>query len=721
MYVEVLVEITSRQVDQTFTYHVPVSLEKEIVVGKRVTIPFGRQTLEGFIIKVHHEKPEYETKDIINVTDHHPVLNEEQLLLGKYMHKKTYASLSSCYQTMLPAALKAHQGFQVPKKYESYLYLKDPNYTGKNASQKEILSLFIQGKEILKKEANKISLSSVKTLLKIGVIEEKEREVYRLLEQSSTEDHRVELTSEQQIVVQKVLDKKNQFQPFLLFGVTGSGKTEVYMHIIENMLTEKKETIVLVPEISLTPQMVDLFKRRFGNQVAILHSRLSNGEKYDEWRKIERQEVLIVIGARSAIFAPLTNLGCIIIDEEQTDTYRQDNNPRYHAIDIALWRAQYHHCPLVLGSATPSIESYTRAKLGIYELLTLKERINKSLPTVQMIDMKEMMRTQYKVISKPLFNHINECLQKGEQIILLLNRRGFSTIITCKECGFTHKCPNCDIPLTYHKKANAMRCHYCGYIHPRYHTCPECHSTNINEYGMGTERLEQLTHELFPNARVLRMDTDTTTRKGSHERMIRQFRHHEYDILIGTQMISKGLDFPNVTLVGVLNGDASLNIPDFRSSERTFQLLNQVAGRAGRGEKKGFVYIQGFNINHYSIVLAAKHDYETFYQQEMKIRKKLLYPPFTNLLVIRLKGKNYDKVNEEAHKITSFLHRELNSVTVLGPGMANIPKINNVYHMQIVIKYKKSEEIRKPIDYLNQHYKKNRQVQVEMDVNPLHI
>ena len=238
---------------------------------------------------------------------------------------------------------------------------------------------------------------------------------------------------------------------------------------------------------------------------------------------------------------------------------------------------------------------------------------------------------------------------------------------------------------------------------------------------MGTERLEQITHELFPNARILRMDTDTTTRKGSHERMIRQFRHHEYDILIGTQMISKGLDFPNVTLVGVLNGDASLNIPDFRSSERTFQLLNQVAGRAGRGEKKGFVYIQGFNIDHYSIVLAAKHDYETFYQQEMKIRKKLLYPPFTNLLVIRLKGKNYDKVNEEAHKITSFLHRELNSVTVLGPGMANIPKINNVYHMQIVIKYKKSEEIRKPIDYLNQHYKKNRQVQVEMDVNPLHI
>ena len=721
MYIEVLVEITSRQVDQTFTYHVPNHLEKEIMIGKRVTVPFGRQTLEGFIIQVHREKPAYETKDLIRVTDDHPVLNQEQLLLGNYMHKKTYASRTSCYQTMLPAALKAHQGFEVSKKYEWVLTLLQPDYVGKNASQQAILDLWKENTWVRKTDANHISSSSVKTLLKNKVIEEQQVETYRIENTEEKDTKKIQLTEEQHQVVSSVLEYKDSFHPFLLFGVTGSGKTEVYMHIIEEMLKDKKETIVLVPEISLTPQMVRLFKRRFGNEVAILHSRLSNGEKYDEWRKIERQEVSIVIGARSAIFAPFTNLGCIIIDEEQTDTYRQESNPRYHAIDVALWRGQYHHCPVVLGSATPSIESYTRAKLGVYHLLTLKQRINKSLPEVKLIDMKEMMRSSYKVISKSLLNHMNQCLERKEQIILLLNRRGYSTINTCKECGYTQKCPNCDIPLTYHKSTNSMRCHYCGYTHYRYSTCPECHSENMNEFGMGTEKLEQIVHELFPSARTLRMDIDTTRTKGSHERMIRAFREQEYDILIGTQMISKGLDFPNVTLVGVLNGDASLNIPDFRSSERTFQLLNQVAGRAGRGEKKGTVYIQGFNMDHYSIVLAAKHDYETFYDQEIRIRKKLIYPPFTNLLVIRLKGKDYDKVYEEAHKITDFLHRELTRVTILGPGMAMIPKINQVYHMQVVLKYKKREEVKQAMDYLYQHYKKNHKVQVELDVNPLHI
>lgn len=721
MYAEVLVEIMARGIDSTFTYQIPDKLKDEIVVGKRVLVPFSKRKLEGFVMQVHSKKPEYDVKEILEVTDEHPVLNKELLELGTYMHKKTLATLISCYQTMLPAALKAHQGFYVSKKYDLWLVLKDCHYQGTSEKQNEILSFFEKSERILKKEAMKISSSSVKTLLKKGVLEEEKREVYRMQEETEKEEKKVTLNSEQQHALDEVLKSKDVFQPFLLFGVTGSGKTEVYMHIIEEILLDKKEVIVLVPEISLTPQMVDVFKRRFGNKVAILHSRLSNGEKYDEWRKIERKEVSIVIGARSAIFAPFTKIGCIIVDEEQTDTYRQENNPRYHAIDIALKRAEYYHCPVVLGSATPSIESFTRAKLGVYQLLELKERINKTLPQVKLLDMKDIVRTKNNIIGTPLLEKMNEVLKRKEQIILLLNRRGFSTIITCKECGFTHKCPNCDIPLTYHKATNSMRCHYCGYTHYRYVTCPECQSKHINEYGMGTEKLEQIVQELFPQVRTLRMDVDTTRLKGSHERIITKFKHHEADILIGTQMISKGLDFPNVTLVGVLNGDASLNIPDFRSSERTFQLLNQVSGRAGRGEKAGEVYIQGFNIDHYSIVLASRHDYETFYEEEMRLRKKLQYPPFTNLIVLRLKGKDFDVLNEEVHKIATFLHKQVKNTSILGPGAANMPKVNKIYQMQIILKYKHSKDVLKPVVYLNNHYKKHKKVTLEVDINPLHI
>lgn len=721
MYAEVLVEIMARTMDKTFTYLVPKNLETEVMVGKRVLVPFSNRKLEGFVLKLHNEKPDYSVKPILEVVDKKPVLNKELLDLGVYMHKKTLANLISCYQTMLPKALKVREGVNVSKKYETWVILKDNLYIGTSLKQKEILDCFKERVEIKKDDLKKISPSSLKTLINKGVLEEIQKEIYRLNEETLLEDKKVILNSEQECAVKEVLESKDKFQPFLLFGVTGSGKTEVYMHIIESMLKEKKETIVLVPEISLTPQMVDLFKRRFGNNVAILHSRLSDGEKYDEWRKIERMEVSIVIGARSAIFAPFTNLGCIIIDEEQTDSYRSENNPRYHAIDIAIWRAKRHNCPVILGSATPSIESYTRAKLGVYKLLTLKNRVNKTLPEVKLLDMKEMVRTKNRVIGTPLLNKMKETLERNEQIILLLNRRGFSTIITCKDCGFTHKCPNCDIPLTYHKKTNSMRCHYCGYTHYRYIECPDCHSKNMNEFGMGTEKLEQYVQSVFPLAKTIRMDIDTTSRKGSHERIITKFRNHEADILIGTQMISKGLDFPNVTLVGVINGDASLNIPDFRSSERTFQLLNQVSGRAGRGDKPGTVYIQGFNIDHYSIVLASIHDYETFYNKEIELRKKLNYPPYTNLLVIRMKGKDLDKLNEEAHKIVTFLNKELKDVSILGPGMANIPKVNNIYHMQIILKYKHSNEVLKPVIYLNEHYRKNKVITFEVDINPIRI
>ena len=492
------------------------------------------------------------------------------------------------------------------------------------------------------------------------------------------------------------------------------------MELIEKVLKNKKTAIVLVPEISLTPQLVNIFKRRFGDDIAILHSGLSDGEKYDEWRKIERKEVSIVIGARSAIFAPLNNLGIIIIDEEHSSTYKQENHPRYHAIDVALFRSKYNNCPLILGSATPSIESYTRAKLGIYELLEMKNRINNTLPSVTLVDMKDEFRKGNKIISELLKNKIQEKLDKKEQVIILLNRRGYSTVLTCSSCGNTIKCPNCDIPLTYHKKNNILRCHYCSHVENKKDTCPNCNSKDINEYGIGTEKLEQFLNDNF-DARIVRMDMDTTTKKGSHEQIINDFRERKYDILLGTQMISKGLDFPYLTLVGVINGDASLNIPDFRSAEKTFQLLNQVSGRAGRSDLLGEVIIQGFNIDHYSILCASNHDYETFYNTELSIRKKLKYSPYYNLCLIKISGKDLNDCLNIGSKIANYLKRKnMIDTYILGPSVSSIPKINNIYHTQIMIKFKHTDVLSKELIYINDLYRKSK-IKVECDINPVRV
>ena len=652
MYAEVLVEIKAKRIDKTFTYSIPSNLNVQI--GVRVLVPFGKQKLEGFVLNIINDKPDYPVKDIISVIDETPVINKEMMKLGKYISKKTLANLISCYQSMLPAALKAKKGFTVNKKYITYLVLVDKGFIPKLSKQKEVLKLFEEKNEVLKSDANKISVSSVKTLIDKNIVKEIKKETYRIDDEENIEEKHIVLNDEQSIVVNRVTNSLNTFKPFLLFGVTGSGKTEVYMHIIEKVLEQGKEVIVLVPEISLTPQIVNLFKQRFGNKIAILHSRLNDGEKYDEWRKIERKEVSIVIGARSAIFAPFTNLGLIIIDEEHTNTYKQENNPRYHAIDIALYRAKTYNCPVLLGSATPSIESFTRAKTGIYELLTMKKRVNNNLPKVYLIDMKDEIRKGNRVISELLKNSIQDRLDKNEQVILLLNRRGYSTVMTCKDCGLVDKCPNCDIPLTFHKNSGKMKCHYCGFEKNRMYICPNCRSKEISQFGMGTEKLEQEINIMFPNARTIRMDIDTTRKKGAHEQIINDFRSEKYNILIGTQMISKALDSKKVTLVGVVNGDASLNIPDFRSGERTFQLLNQVAGRAGRADLPGMVVIQGFNIEHYSITLASTHNYLSFYNEEMNLRKLLGYPPFYNLALLKIMGTDYEKCNIESKKIFTY-------------------------------------------------------------------
>ena len=716
MEADVLVELKAKQVDHTFTYHIPDTLIESVQKGVRVTVPFSHQKLEGFVLEVHKDQLGSQAKDLISVIDDQPVLNEEMLELGKYISKKTFSTLISAYQTMLPKALKAHHDVSVSKKYVSVIQInKEADLKGK---QKELYEVIQKKGSVFKKEASLISSYALKVLLEKEILKEEKQEVYRLQEESILEEKKVTLTSKQQEIVDTVCKRIHQFQPYLLHGVTGSGKTEVYMHIMEQVLKQGKEAIVLVPEISLTPQMVRHFKQRFGTSVAILHSRLSDGEKYDEWRKIEKKEVQIAIGARSAIFAPFTNLGVIIIDEEHSSTYKQENNPRYHAIDIAIKRAKTHKCPILLGSATPSIESYTRAKSNIYTLLELKERIHQKMPSVKIVDMQKEMKQGNRILSSVLKEKIESCLEKKEQVILLLNRRGYTTIVTCKSCGYVDKCPNCEIPLTYHKDSNTMRCHYCGYGSRKLTECPSCHRKEINEYGMGTQRLEELIKNTF-DAKVVRMDMDTTSKKGAHEKITTAFENGEYDILLGTQMIAKGLDFPNVTLVGVLNADATLQIPDFRSSERTFELLNQVAGRAGRSEKEGEVIFQCFNVDHYSILCAANHDYKSFYEEEMRIRKKLQYPPFTNLALIRIHGKNIEEIIESSNKIASYLKRNCKEATILGPSPSNLAKKNQHYYYQVIVKYKNTKDVYEHFWFIRNRYQKDSHISVEIECNPL--
>ena len=716
MVAQVLVEIKAKAVDRVFDYLIPLDYEEKVQVGIRVLVPFGKQNLEGFVMAIKPDSSIQNLKEIKEVIDDEVILNDELLKVGEYISKKTLATQMASLEAMLPKALKAHHGVKVNKKYDTYVSLIDFDYEGKNDKQKELIKK-LKEKDYLKTDLKEYN-SAIQTLIKKEVIELKKEEVYRLQDYIDKEISNIKLNQDQKTAIQKVKESSNTFKPFLLYGVTGSGKTEVYMHMISNVIDNGKEAIVLVPEISLTPQLVGNFKKRFGNDIAVLHSGLSDGERYDEWRKIVRSEVKIAIGARSAIFAPFKNLGIIIVDEEHTTTYKQDSNPRYHAIDIALFRGKLNNIPVVLGSATPSLESYTRAQMGIYELLRLPKRINNNLPDVKLIDMAPEIKKGYRILSKELIEALNNTLEHNEQAIILLNRRGYSTTVTCHECGHRITCPNCDIPLTYHKKNNIMKCHYCDYTTFKPLTCPECHSKDISQFGLGTEKLEEEINKLFPTFRTIRMDIDTTSTKGSHAKIFEAFKKHEYDILVGTQMISKGLDFENVTLVGVINGDASLNIPDFRSAERTFSLLNQVAGRAGRGDKKGYVIIQGFNLNHYSILKAKVHDYEGFYNEEMKVRKALKYPPYYNLSMLTLVGKDYDYALEEGKKICDYIKSHVKNVIVLGPTSSFMPKINNNYYIQITLKYKKSNELLNALSFLNQKYVSTK-VKLEIDINPL--
>lgn len=726
MYVSVLTQIGAKAVDQTFFYHVPKLLENNIKIGVRVRIPFGNMILDGFVLGIS-DNSSYDNskiKDIINVIDDEPVLNKEMLLLGKYMSDNLLASLSSCYQVMLPKALKAEVKSNIKIKYDRYLhriksieeidrYIDNCKYE----SQINLLCKLKEGDILITKMS-----SSINTIIKYGFASIIYEECKRYKYDGISNYKRVNLTDKQRLVSDTIISSFGKSDTFLLYGVTGSGKTEVYMDVIEKAINNGKSAIMLVPEIGLTPQIVGKFISRFGNVISVLHSKLSDSERYDEYRKITNGESKIVIGTRSAIFVPFNNIGVIIIDEEHTSSYKQDNNPRYSAINVAEWRSKYHNCPLVLGSATPSLESFAKAGNHVYKLLSLTERAGGSvLPIVNIIDMKEEVKKGNFILSDILKNKIGEVLDRGEQAIILLNRRGYSSTISCKECGYVYKCPNCDITYTYHKSSNNLKCHYCGYSMVLPNKCSICGSDNLKDYGLGTEKLEETLNSLY-NARIVRMDVDTTSKKGQHQKIIDDFGEHKYDILIGTQMIAKGLDFPLVTLVGVVSIDSSLTSPDYRASENTFQLLSQVSGRAGRSENKGEVIVQTFNPDHYAITLAKNHDYIDFYKEEMKVRKMLKYSPYYYMVLVSITSKDYELGFKEANKIGSYIRNNISSDSiVLGPTMANMFKVNNIYHYQIIIKYRKDDSLMKVLKFIIDMQVKNNKIDVSIDFNPSRI
>lgn len=572
-----------------------------------------------------------------------------------------------------------------------------------------------------------LSASTIKTGETNGWLSRSQAEVYRDPFQSAvTTTKALQLNPDQQTAVNAINQATDDQQstPFLLQGVTGSGKTEVYLQTIANTLAQGKQALMLVPEISLTPQIVGRVRGRFGRQVAVLHSGLSAGERFDEWRRISRGEARVVVGARSAVFAPITNLGVIIVDEEHEASYKQEDNPRYHARDVALWRGRYHHCPVVLGSATPSLESRARAQKQRYQRLLLPTRANQqALPEVSVVDMTEELKHHKESnFSTALMTALKDRLERGEQSLLMLNRRGFSSFVMCRDCGFVLTCPNCDISLTLHMDTKTMKCHYCGHEEVIPHRCPNCKSRHIRYYGTGTQKVEAELHELLPEARVIRMDVDTTRRKGAHERLLKQFGAHQADILLGTQMIAKGLDFPDVTLVGVLNADTALGLPDFRASERTFQLLTQVSGRAGRAKKAGEVVIQTYNPDHYAIQLAKRQDYEQFFVREMHLRHSGNYPPYYFAVKLTVSDETESVAATAIHQIVQQLQTTLSpNAIMLGPTPGAIARINKRYYYQLVIKYKQEPQLQTALfKLLSQAQRKSRSgLQIAIDNNPM--
>lgn len=748
MIAEVIINRNAKKLNRTFDYLIPETLKDFIIVGSKVLVPFGKsgQLEEAFVVGLK-EKSEYEVKEIAKLQEQ---LSQEQIELAKWMAKRYFCNVSDCIKLMLtPGTRTKNLENRIQDKKIQAVYLKKgieeiefDIQTGKIKSekQKRILSFIKDNEGVTIPEIEVLTDTSraiVNTLAKNDYLEIIEKKIKRnpLLDKDTNEiqkrevSKKLELNEEQSQAYESIKVKitQKEYQSFLLYGVTGSGKTEIYLQLIEDVILLGKTAIVLVPEISLTPQMLDRFIARFGKEdIAILHSKLSIGERHDEWIKIKEGKAKIVIGARSAIFAPVKNLGIIIIDEEHDTSYKSEANPRYQAKEVATYLAKQNQIPLIFGSATPDLITYKNAMQldGKIELLTLTKRANESsLPQVQIVDLKqELANGNRSMLSVDLYNAIEENLKQKKQTILFLNRRGYSTFIMCRNCGYTVKCKNCNISLTYHSYENKLKCHYCGYEEKLVNICPECQSDKIRYFGTGTQKLEQEIHKQFPEASTIRMDVDTVSKKNSHEMILNQFKKQGVDILIGTQMVVKGHHFPNVTLVGVVAADSSLNIDDYRANERTFQILTQVAGRAGREKLPGKVIVQTYQPENFAIQCVRTQNNDKFYETEMELRKQLKYPPFCDIIVISMNGIKEIEIQKLGKWIYDFIKSRLpdEQYKIFQPMPAPIDKIQNRIRYRMIIKGNMNKQTNEVLnDCLKQIYQKQiKDIRVMIDVNP---
>ena len=715
---KVWIEHPVLQLDQVFSYD---ALQLPAEKGKRVTVDFNGRQIVGFVdavTEVDDGQPETQVngrplKPLLSVLDENALITPELFELAKWMAEDTLSPVISCFQAMLPSKLKPKSSNQKIKMEQIAVYVGEhPLLTPR---QKEVLGwLRTEGPTVLA-QWRKQSPAITRTLEKLGCVRLDSRTVKAREEQVGQAEAFLPLNADQKRVVQEIQTSTQDV--ILLHGVTGSGKTEVYLHLARQVLDAGQQVLILVPEISLTTQMVARVKGRFQNDVAIYHSALNNQQKYEQYCRVFEKQASIVVGTRSAVFMPFDHLGLIILDEEHDSSYKQDSLPQYHCRDIAIHRARHFGCKVILGSAPPSLESYARALKGVYGLAELKERVNRQLPVCTVVDMKNQNRAQSGILSDVLRQKIADRIKRGEQAILLLNRRGYSPLIKCGQCGETLQCPHCDVALSYHKSIQKMKCHLCGSEFPLVTVCPKCGSRTFAAPGYGTQKLEEEVARLFPQARVLRMDADTTSRKEAHQKLLEQFGRHEADILVGTQMIAKGLDFPQVTLVGILNADAGTARPDFRSVEMTFDLIMQAAGRSGRSQTPGEVVIQAFDPNHFAVVAGSRQDYQSFFYQEMQYRHLGGYPPYTYLIALTFSDVRPDRPKQSAQDVAQAL-RQSSLFKVLGP--SDLFKLQDRYRSRLVLKGKNLDQMKAALAQVLQEYRRQRsQAHLSIDVNPL--
>ena len=729
LYAEVILNSEALEIDRPFTYKVPIELQEKVKVGQIVKVPFGmgNKTSEGFILSLKSENEvdiTFRVKKILTILTTDAVIDDDNINLINFLREKYLCRYIDAFRLLIPVGIM--KGAKSNSKKVIVFRSDDLSGIQKSEGYVDIIEFLKNnsGRYTKSELINNYSISQYKLnkLIEKKLLTVEEETVFRYNNRTYTVDSEKELTFEQKKVLYEYNNSSNNL--FLLKGVTGSGKTEVYMRIVEDTLAKGNSAIVLVPEIALTPQMIERFKGRFGRDVALFHSKLSDGERFDEWYRVKEGKAKLIVGARSAIFLPAKNLGVIIIDEEHENTYKSEQNPKYQTKEVAEFLSEQKGCKVILGSATPTIETYYRSLIGELDLLELNSRVDdKDMPPMKVVDMRDELRSgNVSLFSRELYKEIQEKLSKGEQIILFLNRRGFSTFVSCRSCGYVFKCEECDISMTYHKNG-LLVCHYCGNTKREPKKCPKCDSKYVKFFGAGTQRVEEEVRKYFKNARVLRMDVDTTREKDSYEKIYNTFKEGKADILIGTQMISKGLDFKNVTLVGILAADMSINIPDYRAAERTFQIITQVAGRAGRGNVQGNVIIQTYTPEHYSLQYAVNYDYEGFYEKEFTVRALMKYPPFGKILLINATSKKEDLLKGFMHKISNVIKplvEMAEEVDILGPIPCMISKVKENYRWQIVIKGEFNSEFAKKIKELLYDENKNvyNDIRISMDINP---